>query len=149
MRKLWAAVLAPVLALAFFVVGSPAANAFGSEVLGCHVNDGTWTANSCVGGGLNTGDLNSIFFDPHNLSGTYAMQWTVNNPDGGTITMTCGTSIIGPCIARGCTSTSTTCFIRARNRAVDKTFTATLRLTQSGQSRTIQASATILRDPNA
>jgi hypothetical protein len=36
--------------MAFFLVGSPAANAFGSEVLGCAWNGGTWIANNCGGG---------------------------------------------------------------------------------------------------
>lgn len=47
MRRLWAAALALVSALAFLVVGSPPASAFGSEVLGCSIDFTSWTANSC------------------------------------------------------------------------------------------------------
>jgi hypothetical protein len=150
MRKLWSAVLTPVLALAFFVVGSPAANAFGSEVLGCSVNPVTatynaWTANSCAGGG-DPGYF-VVRFSPHNLSGTYSTSWTVTGPSGAVITSTCGGTAI-PCIYNGCTLSSLTCDIKDSSGFVNKTYTASLRLTQSGLTRTIQAQGTIyLHDP--
>ena len=51
MRRFWTLLLSPVLALAFFLAGSPAANAFGTEVLGCSWNGGTWIGNNCGYGG--------------------------------------------------------------------------------------------------
>jgi hypothetical protein len=64
-------------ALAFFVVGSPSANAFGSEVLGCDAG-GVWVANSCMTtGSQDTGTLLLINFSPGNTSGTYTTSWVV------------------------------------------------------------------------
>jgi len=76
MRKLLAAAVALVSALAFFVVGSPAANAFGSEVLGCYVENPPWLANSCDSAGNEPAyGLTPIYFSPHNTSGTYTTSW--------------------------------------------------------------------------
>ena len=85
MRRFWAVVLAAVLALAFFIVGNPAANAFGSEVLGCSIKGATWTANSCTAAGGH-GDPVGIQYSPRNLSGAYSMSWIVTDPYGNTIT---------------------------------------------------------------
>jgi hypothetical protein len=147
MRKLWAVILTPVLALAFFIVGNPAANAFGSEVLGCVVqSSSTWTANSCYGGGGRLDNL-GIQYSPHNLSGTYSKQWTVTDPSGATITSPCSSTQPSYCISSGCTTSSTTCNIVGKVGSSDRRFTATLRLTQSGLTRTIQAVAVIFGDP--
>jgi hypothetical protein len=71
MRKLLTAVSALVAALAFFVVGSPSANAFGSEVLGCDAGLG-WTANSCSDlGSQPNGTVIIVDFSAANTSGTY------------------------------------------------------------------------------
>ena len=144
MRKLWAAVLTPVLALAFFVVGSPAANAFGSEVLGCAVTRLTstyqsWTANYCEGGG-DPGYF-VIHYSPHNLSGTYSTSWTVTRSTGAVLT-SCSSSAV-PCIYSGCTLSSLTCDVKDSSGYTNKTYTASLRLTQSGLTRTIQAQGVI------
>jgi hypothetical protein len=139
MRKLWAMVLAPLLTLAFFVVGSPAANAFGSEVLGCAFDSGAWTANSCTGGG--DGWVSVIHYSPHNLSGAYSTSWTVTGPSAA-VTGNCSTTPV-PCIYSGCTASSTTCDIKARSQTTIKTYTASLSLTQSGLTRTIQAQASV------
>ena len=138
MRRFWTLLLTPVLALAFFLVGNPAANAFGSEVLGCAWNGGTWVANNCGGG------VDNLTFSPHNLSGSYSYSWTVKY-GASTVTSPC-TSGIEPCILSGCTTTSSTCTIYAEDPYPlhDKVITASLRLTQSGQSRTITASGTAL-----
>jgi hypothetical protein len=138
MRKFWTLVLAPVLALAFFVLGTPSAQAFGSEVLGCGSSPTyTWTANACdAGDGI-------VLFSPHNLSGSYSYRWTITQWDGSVLTSSCNGSTY-PCISSGCTTTSSTCYIETRRIIrYDRTVTASLRLTQSGQSRTIQATATI------
>lgn len=144
MRKLWAAVLTPVLALAFLVVGSPAAHAFGSEVLGCAVNPVTttynsWTANYCEGGG-DPGYF-VIRYSPQNLSGTYSTSWTVTGPTGAALG-TCGTTAT-PCIRSGCTVSSITCEVKDSSGYSNKAFTATLSLTQSGLTRTVQAQGVI------
>jgi len=138
MRRFWTLLLTPVLALAFFLVGSPAANAFGSEVLGCAWNGGTWVANNCGGGDDN------LTFSPHNLSGSYSYSWTVKYGPS-TLTALCSSGV-DPCILSGCTATSSTCTVYAPDPAPlhNKVITASLRLTQSGQSRTITASGTAL-----
>lgn len=152
MRKLWALALTHVLALAFFVLGSAPAHAFGSEVLGCQVSQAglpapTWTANSC-GIGRTSDDYYWITYSPHNLSGTYSYQWTLSRLGGtGTITTTCTTSPTSACIDSGCTTTSSICVLKVLNPPSDRTYVASLRLTQSGLSRTIQAQALITGDP--
>jgi hypothetical protein len=83
-----------VLAVTCFLVRSPAANAFGAEVLGCSWNGGAWIANDC---GYGDGD---VTFSAHNLSGSHSYPLH------------------------------------------DKLITASLRPTQSGQSRTVTATAT-------
>ncbi|HJQ01026.1 MAG TPA: hypothetical protein VJ851_05460 [Jatrophihabitans sp.] len=125
MRRFWTLLLTPVLAVAFFMVGSPAANAFGAEVLGCSWNSGPWIANNCGGSdGLLT-------FSAHNLSGTYSYSWTLTGYPSLTI-------------VSGCTATSSTCTVDTGDGALrDHTLTASLTLTQSGQSRTITAKATV------
>ncbi|HEX8092889.1 hypothetical protein [Jatrophihabitans sp.] len=55
---------------------------------------------------------------------------------------TCGTTA-APCISSGCTLSSLTCDVRDYSSYVNKTYTATLRLTQSGLTRTIQAQGVI------
>jgi hypothetical protein len=145
MRKAWAAALAPLLAIAFMLLGTGPANAFGSEVLGCSVDSATWTASTCGGGG-SLGDTDWITYSPHNLSGTYSYKWTITNSAGTAITASCSTTT-GPCIYGGCTATQSTCTVQATTGKNDKTFTATLVLTQSGLSRTIKATATIYGDP--
>lgn len=129
-------VLAPVLALAFFVVGTPAANAFGTEVLGCKYGSASWTANSC------SGAFDLVTFSPSNLSGSYSYGWTLTQ-NGNTVTNICGSGAYGTCISSGCTSTSSTCTVDIQGTLhYTTTVVASLVLTQSGQSRTIQASAT-------
>lgn len=139
MRKLWALVITPVFALAFLFLGSAPAQAFGSEVLGCAFNGGTWTANSCAGNDL-------VQFSPANLSGTYSYGWTIKNPSGATVTTPCS-STTATCLYSGCTTTSSTCTVRVSTPLHDRTYTASLNLTQSGLSRTIQASALVYGEP--
>jgi hypothetical protein len=143
MRKLCTAALALFSALAFLSVGSPSANAFGSEVLGCSFDSGAWTANSCFGGD-NPGVIEQLYFVPHNLSGSYTMSWTVTNKFGAAVG-NCGSGGTN-CISAGCTSTSISCYLSTSTGINDKTFTATLTLTQSGQTRTISATATVYGD---
>jgi hypothetical protein len=69
MRKFWTGALAPVFALAVFMLGTPAANAFGTEVLGCTYGSASWTANSC------SGAFDLATFSPSNLSGAYSYSW--------------------------------------------------------------------------
>ena len=138
MHKLWAAALALLSALAFLIVGSPPASAFGTEVLGCSIDSGAWYANSCEGGG--DGAAHTIYFSPHNLSGSYTTSWTVTK--NGNAMSNCGSSG-SDCISAGCTSGALVCYINAFSGLHDKTFAATLKLTQSGQTRTISASALI------
>src|SRR4051794_36580578 len=101
MRKLLTAVFALVAALAFFVVGSPSANAFGSEVLGCSVDSATWTANSCGGQGVYH-HVSVIHYVPHNLSGSYTKSWLIAYGSY-TVTEACGNGVY-PCISSGCTA---------------------------------------------
>ena len=141
MSKFRTMVLAPVLALAFLVIGNPAAHAFGSEVLGCAFDNGAWYANSCTGPDADI--VTVIHFSPHNLSGTYSYKWTITAPSGSTLTTKCSSNTL-PCIAGGCTTTSTTCDVKtAPNARYEKTFWANLQLTQSGQTRSIRASAVV------
>ncbi|HST48728.1 hypothetical protein [Jatrophihabitans sp.] len=134
MRRFWTAALALLSALALLVVGSPAANAFGSEVLGCSFDGGTWTANTCDGGG--DGAYHNITFAAHNLSGTYTTSWTV----------TFGTTVL----STNCNG-ATTCTIRVKGSSIegrDRTYWANLKLTQAGQTRTISASALVYGGPD-
>jgi hypothetical protein len=139
-RKLWIAISTSVLALAFFLVGSPAAHALGSEVLGCAFDSGAWTANACDGGGI-SGVNNTVHFAAHNLTGTYSMTWTVMKP-GGVTASNCLPGYVD-CISSGCTATSTTCDIRVHSGNFDRTFTTTLKMTQSGWVKTLQAQALV------
>ncbi|HJQ01805.1 MAG TPA: hypothetical protein VJ851_09400 [Jatrophihabitans sp.] len=124
-RRFWTLILTPVLALVFLLAGSPAANAFGSEVLGCAWNGGTWTANTC-----GYGDAD-ITFSPQGLSGTYSYRWTIS------ISGTGYNSIVS-----GCTTTSTTCTLDVQPSTYQKrNIDVALQLTQSGVSRTISATA--------
>lgn len=142
MRKLRAAFLALVSALAFLVVGSPPANAFGSEVLGCSVSFG-WTANACASyAGLSAGQTLFANFEPHNLSGTYATSWALTGPSGA-ITGSCSGTNNNPCIYTGCTAGSLSCQVRTQVGSARYTITAALTLTQSGRTRTVTAVATI------
>jgi hypothetical protein len=152
MRKLLTAVSALIAALAFFVVGSPSANAFGSEVLGCDVG-GFWSANSCASSGTQTTyTVLLVNFTPHNTSGTYTTAWSVTNQkSGAAVTQSCNTTYSNnPCIAgtNSCTSGSMTCTIAVLVGINDKAFTAALTLTQSGRTRTITATATIYAGSN-
>ncbi|HST48219.1 hypothetical protein [Jatrophihabitans sp.] len=125
--------------MALLVVGSPAANAFGSEVLGCSFDSGAWTANSCAGGG-EQGVVYQIHFSAHNLSGTYSKRWTVYQYQAGMSQPPPGV-VITPTT---CTSTSTTCTVSLKSNAFQtKTISADLQLTQSGQTRDIWAYATV------
>jgi hypothetical protein len=139
MRKLWTLALAPILALAFFLVGAPSANAFGSEVLGCDWGTG-WVANDCGGGS------GMVTFSAHNLSGSYSYSWTLTRDTGDTLTVSCSTGI-SPCVYSGCTATSSSCTIYADGGRHNHVLTASLTLTQSGLSRTIQAQLTMYPDP--
>jgi len=138
MQRFWTLLLTPVLALTVFLTGSPAANAFGGEVLGCAWNYGTWYANDCGGGNGTLG------FSVHNLSGSYSYNWTVTY-GGYPFTRQCSSGI-QPCILGGCTVTSSSCLVFAGDPAPlhDRVVAATLRLTQSAQSRTLTASGTAL-----
>jgi len=142
-RKLLLLLLTPLLALFFLVLGSPSANAFGGEVLGCGVDNSAWTANSCAGGGDSSTSAHVIHYAAHNLSGSYSMKWTALNGFGTVITASCNSPQVVNCIWSGCTASSTTCDIGAGQFSQDRTFTATLQLTQSGQTRSVQASAVI------
>ncbi|MEO6501852.1 MAG: hypothetical protein ABIQ09_08060 [Jatrophihabitantaceae bacterium] len=142
MRKLWTAALAFVSALAFFIVGSPSANAFGSEVLGCSVSFG-WTAGSCTSyAGLSAGQTLYVNFEPHNLSGAYTTSWDITGP-GGAVTGSCSTGSYGTCIYSGCTAGSLSCRLRTQVAGDPYAITAALRLTQSGKTRTVSAVANI------
>lgn len=139
MRRLRTLVLAPVCALALFVLGAPAAHAFGTEVLGCTFGTSAWTANSCGPG------LGVVEFSPNNLSGSYSYGWTIVH-DGSTVTTVCSSTTGAPCLYSGCTASSSTCQVRTAGSPYStRQVVATLVLTQSGQSRTIQATATVDR----
>ncbi|MEO7260851.1 MAG: hypothetical protein ABI047_06295 [Jatrophihabitantaceae bacterium] len=141
MRKLWTAALAFVSALAFFIVGSPSANAFGGEVLGCSVSFG-WTADSCTSyAGLSAGQTLYVNFEPQNLSGAYTSSWAITGP-GGAVTGSCSTGSF-TCIFTGCTAGSLSCQVRTKVSSGPYAITAALTLTQSGQTRTVSAVANI------
>jgi hypothetical protein len=136
MRKLLTAVFALVAALAFFMVGNPSANAFGSEVLDCDAG-GVFLPNSCASTGTQANyTLMLVNFSPENTSGTYSTSWAVTNQAGTAITQSCT-------VTYGNASGSMWCQIAVRVGANDKNYTAALTLTQSGQTRTVTATATI------
>jgi hypothetical protein len=140
MRRFWTLLLTPVLAVAFFMVASPTANAFGSEVLGCAWPNSGWVANDCGGG------YGIVTYSAHNLAGTYSYNWTLTNNLGNTISNACN-GVTWPCIYSGCTTTSSSCELDTSYGFHDHVYTAILKLTQSGQSRSITAQATGLADP--
>ncbi|HJQ03364.1 MAG TPA: Ig domain-containing protein [Jatrophihabitans sp.] len=116
----------------------------GNEVLGCGFDSGPWTANSCnISGTL--GDIDVANFVPHNLSGTYTMSWTVTGPSG-TALSNCSSTVTYNCLSGGCTSTSTYCNVTVRTGKNDHTYNASLKLTQSGVTKTISASAVVYGD---
>jgi hypothetical protein len=139
-RKLLIAAFAHILALAFLVAGGAPAHAFGSESLGCVIDGGwpTYPDSNCYSQ-YTTPPNPQIRFSASNLSGSYSMLWTVTNQAGVYITSNCSATKTYNCIYSGCTVTSTTCNIATKVQAFDQTYTASLRLTQSGQNRTIQA----------
>jgi hypothetical protein len=143
MRKLWAAALALLSALAFLLVGSPPANAFGSEVLGCDAGAG-WGTPTCTTYGTEPyGTRVYIDFSTHNTSGTYTTSWTLTGGGGASITQNCSSTSTLPCIYSGCTTSSLDCVIAWNVGWRDKTANATLTLIQSGHGRTLTAQATI------
>ena len=133
MRKLCAAAVALLSAVAFLMVGSPPASAFGSEVLGCSTSTSSaWTANHCSSSAFKPIKTTvTVTFSPANMSGTYGTSWTLN---GGGIPVN---------ISSGCTAGSLSCTIRQEVGLDDYVITATLTLSQSGQTRTVAAQATI------
>lgn len=142
MRKLWTAALALVSALAFFVVGSPSANAFGGEVLGCSVSF-SWTAGSCTSyAGLSAGQTLFVNYEPRDLSGAYTTSWAITGPSGA-VTASCTTNTYSTCVYSGCTAGSLACQVRTKVGAEPYAITAALTLTQSGQTRTVSAVANI------
>jgi hypothetical protein len=143
MRKLWAAALALVSALAFLIVSSPAANAFGSEVLGCNAGPG-WSTPTCSSYGLeHYGTPASIGFSTQNTSGTYTTSWALTGGGGASITQKCSSTSNLPCISSGCTTSSLDCVIAWNVGWKDHIVNATLTLIQSGHGRTLTAQATI------
>lgn len=141
MRKLCTAALALLSAVAFLIVGSPSASAFGSEVLGCNVGVG-WHASTCQTPLLwSTGTTVYADFYPANLSGTYGWSWTAYD-DGVPVTTHCVSVNNVGCIVRGCTATSTDCEVQDHVGGASS-ITAYLTLTQSGRSETLAATATI------
>lgn len=145
MRKLLTAAFALLAALAFFVVGSPSANAFGTEVLGCDAG-GFWSANSCMTSGTQANyTVILVNFSAHNTSGTYTTSWAIHNANGVAVTQSCIVTYGNtPCISGSCPAGSLQCQIAVRvGPSNDKVFTAALTLTQSGRTRTISAAATI------
>ena len=156
MRKMWALALAPLLTFAFLMLGSAPANAFGSEVLGCN-NDAPyhtgWQADRCYVGGdyYWVGDVARIDFVPHYLSGTYTYAWSVGNQSTSTFypfTRSCTSDTDYNCILTGCTTTTSTCSVAAKVGATSHDVSASLKLTQSGLSRTISATASVLASHN-
>jgi hypothetical protein len=142
MRKLSALTVAFVLVLAFFVVGSPPANAFGSEVLGCAFDSSQWTDNACTAS-YQTGHVSIVHFTLHNVSGNYdSRAWTLTQGFGVPLTSSCD-GVTFPCIYSGCTSSFMTCDVQNRTGPNDRYVVASLQLTQSGQSRTYVAQATL------
>jgi hypothetical protein len=111
-----------------------------------------WESPQCAVGGAydSVGDLEDVDFVPHNLSGTYSFVWTVGIQGATTftpITRACASDTDYNCIASGCTATtaaSTSCDVVAKVGATRKMFSATLKLTQLGQSRSITAYADIV-----
>jgi hypothetical protein len=137
MRRLWTLLVTPLLALAVFLVGNPAANAFGSEVLGCAWDGGSWIANNCGSGTA------EVTFSAHNLSGSSTYSWTLTI-GGSTFSNSCAG--VTPCIVSGCTATSSSCTVADDEFVHSRVLTASLQLTQAGHSRTITATATFLVD---
>jgi hypothetical protein len=134
-RKAWSLALTPLAALAVSVALTTPARAFGAEVLGCDAGGG-WTANTCSGQGLNA-DITVGYIDidyaVHNLSGTYAYAWT--KPTNATI-------------YSGCTATTSVCDIEVPDGfTTTHYYTVSVKLTQSGQSRTLSATAAIKGAP--
>jgi hypothetical protein len=144
MRKLLTAAIALISALAFLVVASPSASAFGSEVLGCHFDSDAWSAGPCyIDGPQST--LTYLHFEPHNTSGSYLHSWSLINQNGAAVTQSCDSTISSvPCIYSGCTtSTPLACVVANRIGANDHSITATLYLAQAGQAENVTAKAYI------
>jgi hypothetical protein len=127
--------LTPVVALAVSAALTTPARAFGAEVLGCDAGSG-WTANACSGYG-ESADTNStdieIYYAVHNLSGTYTYAWTIPSSAS---------------VYSGCTPTASTCNIEVYGSyPATHYYTVSVKLTQSGRSRTLSATATIKGEP--
>jgi uncharacterized phage protein gp47/JayE len=77
------------------------------------------------------------------MTGTYSMTWTVTGP-GGTAVPICSSTQTVNCISSGCTVTSTTCNLLVHtNLYVDHTYTASLKMVQSGWTKTFLSQATV------
>jgi len=143
MRRLWTLILTPVLALGLLLFQAPAASAFGTEVLGCAFgvySDADWTANSCEGSGAG-GTTETVYFWPHNMSGSYTWNWTVTKQNG-TALPDCSGILRSNCILDCATIDG--CEIRVRFSTLQSsTVIVKLQLTQSGQTRTISAKALV------
>ena len=141
MRRWLISALVVALTGFFMVLSSPTANALGSEVLGCgFAPNYTWSANQCTGNDSTAW----VQFSAHYLSGAYSYQWSITDGYGAPITRTC-TGLPATdqgCLYSGCTASSSTCTVTLEDQPSVLIYTASLRLTQSGQSRTIQAAAT-------
>jgi hypothetical protein len=143
MRKAWSLALTPVVALAVSAALTTPAHAFGAEVLGCSVNGAAWTANACSGDSAGGTTASMIEFAVHNLSGTYTYAWTP------AATTDCSSTTFKPCIYRGCTATASICDIEVGGGGLhDKYYTTSVKLTQSGLSRTLTATATMYANPD-
>lgn len=141
MRKLCTLAVALLSAVAFLVVGSPSASAFGSEVLGCDFGLGYHASTCATSATWSTGTTVEANFYPANLSGTYGWSWVAYD-DGVRVTTNCVSINNAGCIDRGCTATSTQCVVQDHVGG-GNSIVAYLTLTQSGRSETLTATATI------
>ena len=131
MRRLLTALVAITLGITIALAAATPAQAFGSETLGCRIAPGTqfnWypACNNDTGFAYTY----NVGFLVQNTSGSgYSYTWSITGQHGAVIT--------------GCTSTSNVCAVYATRRAGSYDITATVTVTQGGQSGTLYSIATI------
>jgi hypothetical protein len=135
MRKYLSALTVTILSACFTVLPAGQASALGNEYLSCLVTPYYYTpttyANPCYTTGPPQSSLASfgVTFKLFNLSGSYTYSWVRT---GTTAT-----------VVAGCTSTSSTCSLRAPNQ--DGEITMTVTLTQNGSSATLESTAYLIQ----
>jgi hypothetical protein len=121
---MFALLLSLAAAFGLSLLSASTATAIGGESLGCQVNSGGTTANSCSAS--QPAGSYTVTYTVLNGSGSYSYAWSVAGPQVG-----------------GCTSTSNYCIVSRPRIMSDANYYGSVQITQAGQSANLGASAFI------